>query len=1043
MRNDRNPKPSPAIPAACALLALAVVFCGVAAPAWGGPREGQVKIYLFLEEGGVPDGEIVAEVEGGPAASMEDGMISLRLKQGNYKVTLKRAGEVVGVISVPVTAGEATEAMVTLSRKAPVSHVEIEGREPAPALPATAPPPMTGLAAGQLKGTVTDVEKGTPVAGARVLVRGLQAEARTDAQGQFSLELPSGVHALSVIHTEYATQTVDSVEIYPGEVMALNVEVTPSSQELEAFSVTAVQIEGGLASLIQERQLDSDIVDLIGAEQMAKAGDSNAAEGLKRVTALTIVDGKYVYVRGMGERYSSSLLNGLTLPSTEPERRVVPLDLFPVDVIDSISVKKTYSPDLPGEFGGGTILIRTRTSPSELQGKLEVSMGYQEYTSFEQHQQYHGGSLDWIGVDDGIRSLPGIIDSASNYKQINRSNFSDPELTGFTLSLPNTWNTDAELVPPDYGFSSSVGNTYELWGRPVGFLFAVTYDNSYNFIDSFFQDYSLSGGKLLEKSSFEFNDLYNNIDLGTMLDVGVDIADNHSLQLTSLLIRSTENLTRAYWGYLDDDSVETRVTRFQWIEDMLFSQQVRGEHLFPDLEDLGFDWAYAFSLATRYEPDRRDLRYDLDTGSGRYQLTNRPSGKRRFYSDLTDNNHDLSLDFSMPFQVWMDLQAEVQAGGRMTLRSRDQEARRFTYNFYGTDRNILYLSPSAIFSPATIGPDGFMISEDTLATDSYDASQQVFAGYVMAEIPVVETLSVNGGVRVEYSKESVSTFNIHDPEDQIDSLLENTDPLPAVTVTWRFLENMLVRGAFSQTVNRPDFRELSPQVYNDVEGAREFVGNPDLKRALIQNIDLRWEWYPSAAETFSVAFFYKDFEDPIEYVINPGANQQIMPDNAAGAQNLGVEVEARQDFSFLHDALKDLYAYVNFSYIDSKVNVGAELIEKTKTTSLNRPLQGQSDYVVNATLGYDNPDTGTSLTLLYNLFGERIAFVGSHGLPDIYEQPYNDLDFVVSQVVWDGLSLKFEAGNLINEEVQFLQGGEPYTTFKVGRDYSLTATWRF
>jgi TonB-dependent receptor len=377
------------------------------------------------------------------------------------------------------------------------------------------------------------------------------------------------------------------------------------------------------------------------------------------------------------------------------------------------------------------------------------------------------------------------------------------------------------------------------------------------------------------------------------------------------------------------------------------------------------------------------------------------------------------------------------------LRDRKVDTRRFKFQHRGPISNspvILSRPAEEIFVPSHIGPQGFQFEEVTLRTDNYEADQKIYAGYAMADLPVTRTLSLNGGVRVEHSDQEVQTFELFSPEKvPIVSKLENTDPLPALTATWRFAQDMLVRAGFSQTVNRPDFRELSPAVYNDVIGGRQVQGNPDLERALIRNFDIRWEWYPRPVESFSVGFFFKDFTDPIENVILPGSTPTITYANASGATNLGVELEFRKTLGFMAHAVRDFYLYGNFAYIDSEVDLGDN---PGAQTSKERPLQGQAPYVVNATLGYDNADTQSSVALIYNVVGKRIAEVGARGLPDVYLQPFQQLDFVGSQGLGKGFSIKFKAKNLLDDEVELTQGGQPYENWKPGREFTLSFRYK-
>jgi len=1008
---------------------------------------GSVHCYVF--ENGSPLPGAVVRIDGKKEMTGPNGAGRFRLPPGPYDLVVEVEGLASAKAVVPVVEGEVTEVIVTMAPPGKKPTVNIES-------PAQAPSKqdeevVTGLEKGTLSGKVLDMENNRPVSDAGIYVRGSDARAVTAADGSFSLRLPAGNYSLSVIHPDYSTQTVEDIKVRPEEETGLTIEITPSAFELEEYTVTAPKIEGGVASLSEERQESANVTDVIGAEQMSKSGDSNAAAALRRVTGLTVLGGRYVYVRGMGERYSSSLLNDSTLPSPEPERRVVPLDIFPAEVIESVVIQKTYSPDLPAGFGGGAVKIRTRGMPEKLMGTASVSIGYNGRTSFREGHMYEGGDLDWLGFDDGTRELPGKVEDASDDQLLlprdafSNRGYTEEELEEFGEAMPNVWTAEKQEAPMNYGFSANVGNRYMLWENPAGFLFAITYDNSWQRYEKEKNIYVTGReGELALRHSYDFDTLTHHIVLGGIFDTSVEFSENHRLQSTSLLIRTTEDMARVYEGWNSDAGTDIRVTRLRWVEQMLASEQLSGNHVFPSLYDLRLDWSYTYSLATRYEPNRRETRYDYSEKSDTWYLSDRPEGNSRLYSDLEDNNHDVSFKLTLPFDVWSGATAEAHVGANIVRRERTVDTRRFKFQHHGPashNQNVLSQPADDIFSPPNIGPEGFQFEEITRATDNYTANQDIDAVYVSIDMPLTDTIELSGGVRQEYSFQTVETFKLFSPNsDPIVSELETEDLLPALALTWRFRKDMLIRGAYAQTVNRPDFRELSPATFNDVVGGREISGNPDLQRALITHYDLRWEWYPTPDQNLSVGFFYKEFEDPIEAVIVPSTNPALSYWNAPGAYNLGGEVEFRNHFGFIDPLLMDLYLGGNFAYIESQVDLGEG---GGVATSEERPLEGQSPYVLNLILGYDNPDLGTSVAVLYNIIGERIVEVGSQSAPDVYEEPYNQLDFVASQTLGSGFSLKFKAKNILDREVEYTQGDEVTETFYKGQDYSISLKWSY
>jgi len=527
-----------------------------------------------------------------------------------------------------------------------------------------------------------------------------------------------------------------------------------------------------------------------------------------------------------------------------------------------------------------------------------------------------------------------------------------------------------------------------------------------------------------------------------MFDYAFDPSPDDRIELVTLLIRTTDDTARIYKGLNADAGTVIRVSTLRWVDQMLVTEQVRGSHHFESLNRTDLEWHYAYSRASRNEPDRRETRFDYDPGSDTWYLSDRPEGNQMLFSELVDNNHDLMVQASTPAPVWNGLEAKVTVGANIVLRDREVDTRRFKFQHKGplsNDPVVRGLPAEEIFAPPYIGPDGFQLEETTRNTDNYTAEQRIDAYYLMLNLPVTEDLDLMTGVRSEHSLQQVSTFELFSKtSDPITAELDTTDYLPAATLTWRFHEDMQIRLAYSRTLSRPDFREMSPSTFEDVVGGRQVYGNPDLNRTLIDNFDVRWEWYSGATNNLSLGFFYKEFTDPIEVVIIPSTNPQLTFQNAPGATNMGVEVDFRQDLGFIHDGAAEFYLAGNFAWVDSTVDLGPDV---GIATSKERPLQGQSPYVVNLMVGWDHPDTRSSVAALYNVFGERIVEVGAQGLPDVYEQPFQQVDLVYSQGLSEGLTLKFRLRNLLDDEVRLTQGDEEYETYRPGREYILTLSW--
>lgn len=978
---------------------------------------------IVFDESGLPAAGVEVKLGDATTTTDADGAFSFELEEGTYPLLVN---------GTAVDVSLATEVLVNLT--ADGATFDVEGAEAEAAKPVETP--TVAIEPGTVRGTVTS-DTGEPVPNVRVFVRGLNLEVGTDANGAFELELPPGEQALAFVHPDFSSLD-RSLTVVSEESANVQIELTPAAVALDDYTVTAPRIEGGTAALLDERKDADSVTEVIGAEEMSRTGASDAADAVTRVTGITVVGGKYVYVRGLGDRYSSTLLNGASLPSPEPEKRVVPLDLFPTDLLESVLVQKTFSPDMPGEFGGGVVVLRTREFPEETQADVGISIGVDTSATFREGLSSPGGSTDFLGIDDGTRRMPKDLREATEDQPLKQGDrfgtggYTAAELEEFGELVPNTWALDRRKLPPNVGAQASVGTGYRLFGKQSGFRLGLTYDHDTDH-EIREQNYYVvgAGGELERSNSYRFETTNDNVVLGGILTTGLQLDEDDRITLTSVIDRVSDAEDRVYEGFNRDVDSTIRVTRYRWLERQLIFEQLKGEHVLPS--GVGIDYHYVFAQARRVEPDRRETRYDLRP-NGNFQLSDRPEGNSRVFSRLVDNSHDIGAGVSVPLSLG-SLKPTLSAGGGGVFKDRGVDTRRFKYFGDSLDQNLLALPPQDLFVPENIGPDGLQFLEITRPTDNYSATQRIAAGWVDSKWPLFDGFEAGIGARVEYSEQKVETFELFNPTaSPVGAQLETFDVLPAVFATLELSDGMKVRAAGSRTVSRPDFRELSPLLFNDVTGGLAVQGNPDLERALLTHVDTRWEWYPSTSESLSVGLFYKHFQNPIESILVPGAQQLKTFANAKGARNLGAEVEARKSFDFVAEALRDFYLAGNVSLIDSRIQ-----IDPTSgiQTSSERPLQGQSPWVINGQLGWDAVDLGTSVAVLFNVVGPRISEVGAQGAPDVYEEAVPRLDIVASQKLGEfklGLKMK----NLIDPQVRYTQGDRVVSSVRTGRELSLS-----
>lgn len=987
----------------------------------------------------------------------EDGAFELTLPPGEYVFTLEKEGtRWPDLEPITVSPGGNWELIIDAGKYEDPVTVSLEGAKAGAVSDEQTP---KDAVMSTIEGIVLHDEQGVGVQGVRIFARGLPAEDQTDPDGHFALTVPVGTYDIFAVHPEFSTVSRAGVEVKEGVATRVEMTVVPVGMQLDDLVVSVPRIEGGTAALMQERQQADSVSDVIGAEQMSKAGDSDAAGALKRVTGVTVVDGKYIYVRGLGERYSCTLLNGATLPSPEPERRVVPLDLFPTGILDSVVIQKTYSPDLPAEFGGGAVMLRTRSYPEEFTLDLKVSAGATVGTTFTDGLMAQGGPTDWLGIDGGYRALPAEVERASKSHYLLEGDMLNPgysaeELEHFGEAMRNNWRTYRDTIPPDLSGTITVGDRFDLKRARFGYLASVIYSNEWDRDRTKIQ--ILSGGAEGEGATvfhkYQWDETTNEISAAGILNLGLELTEDHKIVSTTMLNRITDDSARNYWGYNRDLGNDIKVWRIRWVERTLITEQLAGEHVIAPLMNLGVDWRYTYSRALRIEPDRKDVAYNREGESDLWMVSDRPEGNMRLFSEMLEDAHDMGMGLSLPFKQWTGEEAKVKVGGSILLKERSVDTRRYKYKFRSPDAAISSLPPHLLFTPEFIGmTDQYGVhnkfEEVTRPTDNYSAQHEIFAGYAMTDFPLGAGFSLMGGLRVEQSEQFVRTYDLFGGEDSkpIDATIDTLDYLPAATLSWEFWDDMVARVGLSQTVSRPDFREMSPASFTNVIGGRDVEGNPDLERTLITNVDMRWEWYFTEGESVSIGGFFKHFENPIERIVVLRAQHAESYANALAARNFGIELDFRKSFDFIADALEDLYVAGNATWVYSRIELDDEGIQ----TSSKRALQGQSPYVINAIIGYDNVDWGTDFALLYNVYGKRISTVGAQGgqgtegLPDVFEMPFHQLDFVASQKLGAGFKLGFKAKNLIDLPYKYKQGGFTTEIGRRGRFFSLSLTYSY
>lgn len=872
----------------------------------------------------------------------------------------------------------------------------------------------------RVTGVIRDDVNGITLPGVPVELVGTTQVVYTDVDGRFVLQVPPGSHQIKVALDGYEPKTI-ALTAGAERTMTADVGLRLAKFATEiTVTAQAVDVETSSAEAqLTERKQAQVITDNLGAQEMKQNGDGDAAAAMQRVTGLSVVD-DFVYVRGLGERYSNTTLNGAVIPTTEPDRKVVPLDLFPSGLIDSVQVAKSYSPDRSAEFAGGLVQIEPLKLPIGATLDFSYEVGFNSLTTGENVLGGLGGGRDWVGFDDGARALPAAVPTD---RIVRRGGIFTPDV-GFLLSsgelerigesFSNNWSPRSRTGKPRQSFSTTLGNRFGRLGL-VG-SYSQSYKEQYTTEDQIY--YRLGDAGLSEFSDYDFKVASRRATIGSVANVSFQMTPTHRLSVANFFTHTGKDEARTFEGFNSDIATDIRNARLFWVEEGLRSHTVSGDHFVRGLSNSSIEWRVGYAKADRDEPDLRETLYERNGDV--FVLADESQSGFRMFNTLDDRSIDVAANWSTYGTQWSQLPVQVKFGGQYVDRTRDFSSRRFRFRPIGSTN--LTRSPEELFTAENIGPV-WEIREETRATDTYDASQTVGSFYGMTDLSLSGRARIVGGARIERFNQEVNTFDLFDLDGTvITAKLENTDVFPAANFIYALRSDQNLRLSFSQTTNRPEFRELAPFEFTDIVGGRAVVGNPNLKRALIQNVDVRWELFPGGADVLAASVFYKHFADPIERIVEPTAQLRTSFTNAEAARNVGIELEGRRRFADL------VTIGANYAYVDSSITLAPAAAQVQ--TSLERPLAGQSKNLFNAMFEVARgPVAGR---ILYNFFGERISDVGSLGLPDIVEESRGSLDFVLSARV-RRLNVRFSAENLTDEEYDFTQGGLLQRRYKLGR----------
>ncbi len=877
---------------------------------------------------------------------------------------------------------------------------------------------------GRVEGTVTAAENGAqvPQPFASVLVKGTSTGVSTDLDGRFSMATPTG--PVTLVISLVGRPTVEkTVTVNAESLVKVDLALEDGGQEMETVQVVREKRISSDIAVMQAVRNSEQLANAVGREQIAKGQDRTAADVVKRVPGVTLQGDRFVMIRGLADRYNTVLLNGVAAPSMEPDRKAFSFDLLPSGALDRMMIYKSGAPELPGEFAGGVIELSTMGVPSKNETKVGYGTGIRSGTTFHNMQMDRTGKTDLLGFDDGTRSLPSDFPGHLN-------TVTDPaRLAALGREMPNTWTASPQMAGPDQRFSFLLARRFGKEGanNHYGNVTSIDFSNtssSYTAQNYNYNTYDAATGH--NDTIYHYNDQENfrTARVGVMHNWSALIGTRTKLEFRNLFNQVGQNQTTVRTGQNMEAGFDERDFAYHYAQRTLYSGQLQGTHdLMQDRTHL--EWTLGYGRALGKEPDYRRVRTVRNIGANDapFQVVIAPTASTldagRFYSDLDESTFTgkvgLSRELGKPGST---LTAVVRAGGLAEQKDRDFSARWMSFRKANTGQFNTALGAlplGSIFDGSNInGTTGFKLEEGTNPSDRYTAANTLLAGYAGTTVKWAQRFVLSGGVRVEHDRQQLNGATYGGAKVRVDNPMTNV--LPSVNASWNITEKSLVRVAWSNSVNRPEFRELAPFSFYDFSSNNVLYGNPQLTTATITNLDARWEVYPSLGEVFNVGLFWKNFSDPIEMFFVPGAGsggtRNFTFRNAQSAQSLGAEVELRRSFApFTQSKFLGRWGVlINGTVINSVVTLGKQAVGQEQ----NRPMMGQSPYVVNAGLFYADTALKCQFNVVYNTFGKRLYAVGSVGTPDIYEMPANGLDMTLGKEFGKHFGLKIGLQNILD-----------------------------
>ena len=916
--------------------------------------------------------------------------------------------------------------------------------------------------AQQLKGVVIDKNTKETLIGAVISIEGTDVKAVTDVNGNFSFEgLKDGTYTLYIKYVGYKTQKIDGVQMKDAN---LTIALQPDEQQLKGVTVTAVERRNTDAAMIQVAKSSPVIVSNVSAQEISRTQDTNAGEVIRRVPGVSLIDDKFVMVRGLSQRYNNVWVNGGAVPSSEADSRAFSFDIIPSSQIDNLTIVKSPSAEYPADYSGGFIIVNTKEIPAENSFSLSVGGNWNTATAFQDFSYSKGSATDFLAFDNGMRSIHGGINAALAPQLDANGNALDNYATSLLGNhLNNDWMVKSKKPLGDLKLAACLNHRWMLGGRTLGMLAALNYTNEYRTYEKMENNLYGIYDAINDKPNYlrhSVDDQYNNhVRLGAMLNFTfLSKNGNHKYQLKNIF----NQLATSRYTWRDGVSAQSNLERsaeYYYRSRTTYNGQLTGKHTFTSD---ALDWSVGYAYANRHLPDRRRYLIDDALESGVYALSTGNDISRE-WTQLDEHILSLNINDKHHFRFG-NFEPDLQVGAYGEYRSREYLTRNFIYNWNVSNNNMPSDFrhsdiPTLLSNEENMGYDKLYLLEEKQMRNNYRGHNTLGAGYLTLSLPFGQ-FGIHAGVRFEHNDMELISNTRDYEKSETSRHYKTNDFFPSLNTTYKLNDQHQIRLSYGRSINRPEFREVSSSVYYDFDLASNVQGNTELKNCYVDNLDLRYEWYPSRGELISLAVFYKHFDSPIEwtYTVAGGTDLIYSYKNAKSANNYGIELDIRKNLDFI--GLRNFSWSFNGALIKSKVQFEKGAQEE------NRPMQGQSPYLINTGLFYKNEPLKMDIAILYNRIGKRIIGVGrSEGssgddsnarVPHSYEMPRNTIDLSFAKKFGSHLELKLNIRDLLAEKIYYKQFAdvtysdgskkeveEIARCYKPGRNIGLQAIYKF